>query len=110
VHPKNTRDATIGALSDSQFVAPLVQTGDLASAVRLSKDFDVDHHNHINQDDDDYSDPETAPSASGSASSGSPPTKQVPQTATAPAHRTYFYVFDYQSKDSDYPEVRRVLH
>ncbi|XP_043283676.1 neuroligin-4, X-linked-like isoform X2 [Venturia canescens] len=28
-HPKNTRDSCVQALSDAQFVAPLVQTGDL---------------------------------------------------------------------------------
>ncbi|KAG8276924.1 neurexin protein binding [Homalodisca vitripennis] len=32
VHPINTRDATIAALSDAQFVAPVVKTGDYFSA------------------------------------------------------------------------------
>lgn len=63
-HPINTRDAAVAALSDAQFVAPLVQTGDLLSA---------------------------KPSQGQSDGSLSP--------------RTYFYVFDYQTKDGDYPQV-----
>lgn len=66
-HPINTRDAAVAALSDAQFVAPLVQTGDLLSA--------------------------------------KPP--QPGQEQTGP--RTYFYVFDYQTKDGDYPQVILLL-
>lgn len=62
-HPINTRDATVAALSDAQFVAPLVQTGDLLSAIPAQKD----------------------------------------QESSGP--RTFFYVFDYQTKDGDYPQV-----
>lgn len=62
-HPVNTRDSSIAALSDAQFVAPLVQTGDLLSA--------------------------------------KPP--QPGQESSGP--RTFFYVFDYQTKDGDYPQV-----
>lgn len=64
LHPINTRDAAVAALSDAQFVAPLVQTGDLLSA--------------------------------------KPP--QPGQDIVGP--KTYFYVFDYQTKDGDYPQVK----
>ncbi|KAL1140296.1 hypothetical protein AAG570_000228 [Ranatra chinensis] len=61
LHPINTRDATVAALSDAQFVAPVVQTGDL-----LSK----------------------------------------PLHGIGPkTHKSFFYVFDYQTKDGDYPQV-----
>ena len=61
LHPINTRDATVAALSDAQFVAPVVQTGDL-----LSK----------------------------------------PLHSNSPKmHKSFFYVFDYQTKDGDYPQV-----
>lgn len=65
-HPINTRDAAVAALSDAQFVAPLVQTGDLLSAR----------------------------------------TSQV-QSDGSQSPRTYFYVFDYQTKDGDYPQVSK---
>lgn len=48
------------ALSDAQYVAPLVQTGDFLSVAKSS--------------------PESGP-------------------------KTFFYVFDYQTKDGDYPQV-----
>ncbi|KAK4880714.1 hypothetical protein RN001_008860 [Aquatica leii] len=67
-HPINTRDAAVAALSDAQFVAPLVQTGDLLSA--------------------------------------KPP--QPGQEHTGP--RTFFYVFDYQTKDGDYPQRMGTVH
>lgn len=60
VHPINTRDATIAALSDAQFVAPVVKTGDFFSAHSKGK----------------------------SKSS------------------IFFYVFDHQTKNGDYPPVR----
>lgn len=66
VHPINTRDATVGALSDAQFVAPVVQTGDLLSTPPMAG-------------------PEESP---------------VPKNT-----RSYFYVFDYQTRDGDYPQV-----
>lgn len=59
------RDATVAALSDAQFVAPLVQTADLLSA---------------------------------GGTSG------IPKDDTSP--KAFFYVFDYQTKDGDYPQVR----
>lgn len=64
VHPINTRDATVGALSDAQFVAPVVQTGDLLSIP--------------------------------ASTTTSQPTLNT---------KCYFYVFDYQTKDGDYPQV-----
>ncbi|XP_044731238.1 neuroligin-4, X-linked-like, partial [Chrysoperla carnea] len=67
-HPINTRDAAVAALSDAQFVAPLVQTGDLLSA--------------------------------------KPP--QPGQEATGP--KTFFYVFDYQTKEGDYPQRMGTVH
>ncbi|XP_066143769.1 neuroligin-4, X-linked-like [Euwallacea fornicatus] len=67
-HPINTRDACVAALSDAQFVAPLVQTGDLLSA--------------------------------------KPP--QPGQEPTGP--KTFFYVFDYQTKDGDYPQRMGTVH
>ncbi|KAK9737697.1 Myb/SANT-like DNA-binding domain [Popillia japonica] len=67
-HPINTRDAAVAALSDAQFVAPLVQTGDLLSA--------------------------------------KPP--QPGQEPTGP--KTFFYVFDYQTKDGDYPQRMGTVH
>lgn len=63
-HPINTRDAAVAALSDAQFVAPLVQTGDLLSA------------------------------------------KPSQGQDGGPTPKTYFYVFDYQTKDGDYPQVK----
>lgn len=62
-HPINTRDATVQALSDAQYVAPLVQTGDLLSVKTT--------HNDKEQADS----------------------------------KTFFYVFDYQTKEGDYPQV-----
>jgi hypothetical protein len=66
-HPINTRDATVAALSDAEFVAPLVQTGDLLSYKVLSN---------------------PGPDAT----------------------KSYFYVFDYQTKDGDYPQVRDPIY
>lgn len=61
-HPIITRDAAVSALSDAQYVAPLVHTGDLLSQ---------------------------------SPSSGS-------QEGETP--KCFFSVFDYQTKDGDYPQ------
>lgn len=73
-HPVNTRDACVQALSDAQFVAPLVQTGDLFTLRHLKKP----------------NNPHVAP---------------VPENEKEPMPKTYFYVFDYQPKDGDYPQV-----
>lgn len=62
-HPINTRDAAVAALSDAQFVAPLVRTGDMLA----------------------------------------PLANQPGQEKVGP--KTFFYVFDYQTKDGDYPQV-----
>lgn len=62
-HPINTRDSAVAALSDAQFVAPLIHMGDLLS----------------------------------------PPAMQPGQGKTGP--KCFFYVFDYQTKDGDYPQV-----
>lgn len=62
-HPINTRDSAVAALSDAQFVAPLVHTGDTLA----------------------------------------PPATQPGQEKTGP--KCFFYVFDYQTKDGDYPQV-----
>ena len=66
----NTRDACVQAISDAQFVAPLVQTGDL---------FTLRHAGRSNSHGSNHDD------------------KDQP--------KTYFYVFDYQMKEGDYPQV-----
>lgn len=77
-HPSNTRDGCVRALSDAQFVAPLVQTGDL---------FTLRHTRQPNN-------PHITP---------------VPDSEKEPMPKTYFYVFDFQTKDGDYPEVSFVF-
>lgn len=64
-HPINTRDSAVAALSDAQFVAPLVHTGDTLA----------------------------------------PPPALPGQEKTG--QKCFFYVFDYQTKDGDYPQVNR---
>ncbi|XP_045505104.1 neuroligin-4, Y-linked-like [Colias croceus] len=71
-NPINTRDATVSAISDAQYVAPLVQSGDLLSG---------------------------GPKATTSDDDG-------PGRAT----RTFFYVFDYQTKDGYYPQRMGAVH
>lgn len=70
LHPINTRDSTVAALSDAQFVAPLVQMGDLFGRSPAS----------------------LHPSSNGNS--------MIPRSTKA-----FFYVFDYQTKDGDYPSV-----
>ncbi|KAL5274555.1 Ces3.2 family protein [Megaselia abdita] len=67
-HPINTRDTAVAALSDAQFVAPIVRTGDLLA----------------------------------------PPAPPNLQDKVGP--RCYFYVFDYQTKDGDYPQRMGTVH
>lgn len=67
-HPINTRDAAVAALSDAQFVAPLVHTGDMLA----------------------------------------PPSIQPGQEKIGP--KCFFYVFDYQTKDGDYPQRMGTVH
>ncbi|XP_031769947.2 neuroligin-4, Y-linked-like isoform X2 [Galleria mellonella] len=71
-NPINTRDATVAALSDAQYVAPLVQSGDLLS--------------------------------------GGP--KPVLNDEDGPRRptKTFFYVFDYQTKDGFYPQRMGASH
>ncbi|VVC34144.1 Hypothetical protein CINCED_3A017629 [Cinara cedri] len=72
LHPINTRDATIAALSDAQYVAPLVHTGDMLSRPKASND---------GVDD--------------------------PKQRTT---KSFFYVFDYQTRDGDYPQRIGTAH
>lgn len=67
-HPINTRDAAVASLSDAQFVAPLVHTGDLLA----------------------------------------PPPALPGQEKTGP--KCFFSVFDYQTKDGDYPQRMGTVH
>lgn len=66
-NPINTRDAMISALSDAQYVAPLVQSGDLLS--------------------------------------GGPKPSMSDEDGPRRPTKTFFYVFDYQTRDSVYPQV-----
>lgn len=68
-HPIITRDAAVSALSDAQYVAPLVHTGDLLSQP-----------------------------SSGGSQEGETPSK------------CFFSVFDYQTKDGDYPQRMGTVH
>uniref|UniRef100_A0A8W7PZ26 Carboxylesterase type B domain-containing protein n=1 Tax=Anopheles coluzzii TaxID=1518534 RepID=A0A8W7PZ26_ANOCL len=67
-HPINMRDAAVSALSDAQFVAPLVHTGDMLA----------------------------------------PPPPLPGQEPSGP--KCFFYVFDYQTKDGDYPQRMGTVH
>ncbi|XP_063976101.1 neuroligin-4, Y-linked-like [Diachasmimorpha longicaudata] len=78
-HPSNTRDGCVQALSDAQFVAPLVQTGDLFTLRHTRKPNDA----HI---------------------------PSIPDHEREPMPKTYFYVFDFQAKESDYPEKMGISH
>ncbi|XP_032512179.2 neuroligin-4, Y-linked-like isoform X2 [Danaus plexippus] len=71
-NPINTRDATVSALSDAQYVAPLIQSGDLLS--------------------------------------GGP--KITPSDDDGPGRptKTFFYVFDYQTKNGYYPQRMGAIH
>lgn len=69
-HPINTRDAAVAALSDAQYVAPVVHTGDTMA---------------------------TAPTNARG---------QEPDTAA----KCFFSVFDYQTKDGDYPQRMGSVH
>lgn len=77
----------MAALSDAQFVAPIVRTGDILAAqspppVSLS-----------------------TPSGAGGNAAAS-----TLAASTQPAGRCYFYVFDYQTKDGDYPQRMGTVH
>ncbi|XP_052119804.1 uncharacterized protein LOC127748827 [Frankliniella occidentalis] len=86
LHPINTRDATVAALSDAQFVAPLVQTGDAIYRVGPA-----------------------SPSASNAGPAGGPVAPIASSGGMGAILRTdgtgpFFYVFDYQTKEGDYPQ------
>ncbi|XP_073948977.1 neuroligin-4, Y-linked-like isoform X2 [Choristoneura fumiferana] len=68
----NTRDAMVAAFSDAQYVAPLVQSGDLLS--------------------------------------GGPKPASTDEDGPRRPIKTYFYVFDYQTKDGFYPAKTGVVH
>lgn len=90
VHPINTRDATVAALSDAQFVAPLVQTGDAIYRVG------------------------PASPVGGPGGPGGPVAPIASSGGMGAILRTdgtgpFFYVFDYQTKEGDYPQVRQSL-
>lgn len=74
LHPINTRDATIAALSDAQYVAPLVHSGDMLSQPR---------------------------SSTSSAAAAATAADDRKERTT----KSFFYVFDYQTRDGDYPQV-----
>jgi len=71
LHPINTRDATIAALSDAQYVAPLVHTGDMLSQPKTPAADDLNKDRRT---------------------------------------KSFFYVFDYQTRDGDYPQVSAQIH
>ncbi|XP_033220373.1 neuroligin-1 isoform X2 [Belonocnema kinseyi] len=78
-HPVNIRDSCVQALSDAQYVAPLVQTGDL---------FTLRHTRKIS----------------------TPHMVKFTENEREPIPKTYFYVFDYQTKDGDYPQRMGAVH
>lgn len=98
LHPINTRDATVSALSDAQFVAPVVQMADLLSAAtggdRGNGDAgdDIGGRDHAGED---------TSGADGSEDGHA----HDHHGAGHGDNRAYFYVFDYQFKDSEYPQV-----
>lgn len=66
-HPIITRDAAVSALSDAQYVAPLVHTADLLTML-----------------------------------------SNAPEGESGP--KCFFSVFDYQTKDGDYPQRMGTVH
>ncbi|ALC46886.1 CG34139 [Drosophila busckii] len=91
-HPINTRDTAVAALSDAQFVAPIVRTGDILAA----------------------NSPPASSSSSGGGGSATPSGVNAAASTSAgsmqPSGRCYFYVFDYQTKDGDYPQRMGTVH
>ncbi|XP_037924577.1 neuroligin-4, Y-linked isoform X3 [Hermetia illucens] len=71
-HPINTRDTAVAALSDAQYIAPLIRTADMLAP------------------------PPAAPTGNGQDGKVGP--------------KCYFYVFDYQTKDGDYPQRMGTVH
>uniref|UniRef100_A0A1A9X431 COesterase domain-containing protein n=1 Tax=Glossina brevipalpis TaxID=37001 RepID=A0A1A9X431_9MUSC len=92
-HPINTRDTAVAALSDAQFVAPLIRTADIFA---------------INSPP-----PTSSPGGGGVSNLGSSGSGGVISASTQYATqsgRCYFYVFDYQTKDGDYPQRMGTVH
>ncbi|EDV95063.1 GH23353 [Drosophila grimshawi] len=89
-HPINTRDMAVAALSDAQFVAPIVRTGDILAA--------------------NSPPPVSSSTPNGGSSSGNAAASTSSGASTQPAGRCYFYVFDYQTKDGDYPQRMGTVH
>ncbi|BFF89407.1 neuroligin 4-like [Drosophila madeirensis] len=89
-HPINTRDTAVAALSDAQFVAPIVRTGDILASQSPP--------------------PVSSQSPASSSAGGNPAASTSAGTSTQPAGRCYFYVFDYQTKDGDYPQRMGTVH
>lgn len=88
-HPINTRDTAVAALSDAQFVAPIVRTADIFA---------------INS-------PPPISSAGGIGNLGNSGGIISASTQyTTQSGRCYFYVFDYQTKDGDYPQRMGTVH
>ncbi|XP_070143189.1 neuroligin 4-like isoform X3 [Drosophila kikkawai] len=87
-HPINTRDTAVAALSDAQFVAPIVRAGDILAA----------------------NSPPPVSSSSPTGSAGGNAAASTSAGSTLPAGRCYFYVFDYQTKDGDYPQRMGTVH
>lgn len=90
LHPINTRDATVAALSDAQFVAPLVQTGD--AIYRVGPSSPVSNSGPA-------SGPAAGPVAAIASSGG------MGAILRTDGAGPFFYVFDYQTKEGDYPQV-----
>lgn len=76
----------MAALSDAQFVAPIVRTGDILAA---------------------NSQPPVSSAIPSGAANAAASTLPV---STQPSGRCYFYVFDYQTKDGDYPQRMGTVH
>ncbi|XP_017113778.1 neuroligin 4-like isoform X1 [Drosophila elegans] len=87
-HPINTRDTAVAALSDAQFVAPIVRAGDILAA----------------------NSPPPVSSSSPAGSAGANAAASTSAGSTQPSGRCYFYVFDYQTKDGDYPQRMGTVH
>ncbi|XP_075150944.1 neuroligin 4 [Haematobia irritans] len=84
-HPINTRDTAVAALSDAQFVAPLIRTADIFAA-------------------------NSPPPMSSSGGGGGGGTASASTQYSNQYGRCYFYVFDYQTKDGDYPQRMGTVH
>lgn len=72
----------MAALSDAQFVAPIVRTGDMLAS-------------------------QSPPPSSSSSNGGQ---QQQSEKSLTSGPRCYFYVFDYQTKDGDYPQRMGTVH